>query len=151
MWLNVHMHVMMDDNTQSLAAIAESAQQNCYCYATRKLARKVTRAYDQALSAVGLRGTQYTLLAAAAVSEGELTLTELAARLGMDRTTLSRNIAPLVRDRLLDQVDDKKGRASGIRLSLSGKEKLKAAFPVWSEVQASMRAEIGLIPHLSSL
>ena len=67
-------------------AVAES----CACLRVRKAARNVTRRYDAALRPAGLRITQFTVMTALA-EYGEVSITDLAESLGMERTTLTRN------------------------------------------------------------
>ena len=62
---------------------------------------QVTQLFDAALAPSGLKATQFTLLVTSRLS-GEATINGLAQRMAMDRTTLSRNLKPLVRDGLLE-------------------------------------------------
>lgn len=68
---------------------------NCTSATLRKATRVVTQVYDGALRPVGLRATQFNLLATLAIS-GDTPLTRLAEMLVMNRTTLTRNLKPLV-------------------------------------------------------
>ena len=101
--------------------------ENCNCLAIRQAARHVTQFYDRELSAVGLRTTQFSILAALRTL-GPSTINVLARRLGMDRTTLGREILPLERDGLL-KVDPSPsdGRAKQVRLTKTGERRFKAA------------------------
>ena len=74
--------------------IGQSAEMPCTCARLRRTARRLTRAYDRALRPSGLRLTQYSVLANV-TRAGGLSITELAERLAMDRTTLTRNLRPL--------------------------------------------------------
>ena len=67
------------------------------CHKVRMAARFITRAYDDILRPVGLRATQLSVLVAVAI-DGAISITELAKFLGMDRTTLTRNLSPLVKE-----------------------------------------------------
>ena len=80
---------MNEADTQNVAA--------CTCANLRKATRVVTQVYDAALQPVGLKATQFTVLAVLA-ERGEAPLTRLAETLVMDRTTLTRNLKPLVRE-----------------------------------------------------
>src|SRR5215831_1865518 len=73
---------------------------NCACHRVRTAARAVTRAYDEALRPVGLRATQLSVLVAAAADDA-LSITALAKFMGMDRSTLTRNLRPLESDGLI--------------------------------------------------
>ena len=52
--------------------------------------------YDQALAPLGLKITQFSVMVTAA-RQGPMPVAPMAEALGMDRTTLSRNLKPLVR------------------------------------------------------
>src|SRR4051812_39261828 len=65
----------------------------CTCMRLRRASRRITQIYDELLAPAGLTVTQFGLLAnlrACALSIGAL-----ASRLGMDPTTLTRNLRPL--------------------------------------------------------
>src|ERR1700761_9638759 len=72
----------------------------CNCLALRQAARHVTQFYDEFLAPIGLRSTQYSILARLQ-RRGPMTVNALAAEMVMDRTTLARNIQPLQRDGLI--------------------------------------------------
>src|ERR1700732_3853608 len=74
--------------------------EECTCLAVRKAARHITQFYDQYLAPVGLRTTQFSILAKLK-RLGPMTINALAGELVMDRTTLGRNIRPLQREGLL--------------------------------------------------
>jgi len=63
----------------------------CACWRLRQASRAVTRHYERALRGRGLRATQFSLLALL-TQTGPLTVSELAAKLGVERTTLTRNL-----------------------------------------------------------
>src|SRR4029077_2552603 len=74
--------------------------EECNCFIVRSAARHVTQLYDQFLAPIGLRVTQFSILAILK-RLGPLTINALAKQLVMDRTTLGRNIQPLERDGLI--------------------------------------------------
>ena len=67
----------------------------CACANLRKATRAVTQVYDAALRPSGLKATQFTLLATLATL-GDPPLTRLAEAMVKDRTTLTRNLKPLI-------------------------------------------------------
>ena len=113
----------------------------CTCARLRKLTRRLTRIYDANLSAQAIKVTQYSLLANAA--QGDRTLTEFAAELEMDRSTLSRNLAPLVAQGwgTVSVGDDPRSRS--ISVTAAGRRKLKAALPLWRKAQCEVEATLG--------
>ena len=74
--------------------------ENCACQKVRTAARAVTRAYDEALRPVGLRATQLAVLVAVAMDDA-ISITALAKFMGMDRSTLTRNLRPLEKEGLV--------------------------------------------------
>ena len=84
--------------------ISEKKHQNtgnlCACFNLRKAMRTVTHLYDEALKPAGLRATQFTVLASTR-NLGPVSVNQLAEKMVMDRTTLTRNLKPLERDGLI--------------------------------------------------
>jgi DNA-binding MarR family transcriptional regulator len=104
-------------------------------------ARAVTRTYDRALRPSGLRSTQFTILVAASVSGG-IPLHRLANILGLERTTLTRNLAAIEREGLI-QVARVDGRTRNVLISPSGTARLKQALLLWDKVQQTLRHKLG--------
>ncbi|MCH9764895.1 MAG: MarR family transcriptional regulator [Alphaproteobacteria bacterium] len=128
------------------------AQHNCACFNIRRAARHVTQAYDHALKPVGLQATQFSLLAMidGVSSEKGIALTELAARLGMDRTTLTRNLAVAERAKWIVTRSGKDRRERLIKLTLSGRRKLNKARPLWKLAQEQVVKKLS-VSSLSDL
>ncbi len=139
---NVHMHDMSKLDDLSSLEIARDAARNCVCFQVRKLSRRITRAYDSALGETGLKITQFTMLAAVVGSGEGRSLTDLADRLGMDRSTFSRNLTPLVKRGLVEHADTLKGRRRNVRATKSGHMLFKAAAPAWQRAQDRLRHQL---------
>lgn len=108
----------------------------CIAQALRRAARKVTRRYEEALRPVGLTMGQFSTLAALARPD-PVALTVLAEQLGMDRTTLTRDLAPLERRGLVASSPSKEDRrVRGIALTDAGRSCLEKAAPLWRAAQA---------------
>lgn len=114
----------------------------CTCFRLRHATRIVTRAYDEALRPVGLRSGQFSILAALSAVD-EPSISDLAEGLGMDRTTLSRNLRPLDRDGLVALTPETAARARTVRLTEAGRRRFEAAMPLWQGVQATAEAALG--------
>ena len=99
---------------------------DCTCLILRQAARAVTEMYDQALKPCGLGVTQFALLGAVA-RRGPAGVTELAKALAIDRTTLSRNLRPLVDRGLLQAVGSADRRQRRIALTSRGRDRLARA------------------------
>ena len=113
----------------------------CTCARLRKLARRVTRIYDAYLAPQGIKVTQYSLLANAVTRAR--TLSEFAAELEMDRSTLSRNLMPLVALGWINVDVGADPRSRNISVTAAGRRKLKAALPLWRKAQCEVEDLLG--------
>lgn len=116
--------------------------ETCACHRIRMAARTVTRAYDDALRPVGLRATQLSVLAAVAV-EGAMSITAIAQLMGMDRSTLTRNLAPLEAEGLLSIGSEGWRRSRTLTITAKGRARLQDAYPLWESAQKRFRQEVG--------
>jgi DNA-binding MarR family transcriptional regulator len=140
MW--AHMRVNQDKGAASRADILLGPEE-CTCLAIRQAARHITQFYDQHLAPAGLRITQFSILAKLK-RLGPMTINALADELVMDRTTLGRNILPLVREGLLSIAPaptDRRGRE--LRLTKAGMDRLGAARKGWSQAQTRFSTVFG--------
>jgi DNA-binding MarR family transcriptional regulator len=117
--------------------------ENCNCFAVRSAARHVTQLYDRFLAPIGLRVTQFSILAKLN-RLGPLTINALARDMVMDRTTLGRNILPLERDGLIRiEATASDRRAKELHLTKAGEKRLQVARKGWSEAQARFETTFG--------
>ncbi len=114
----------------------------CTCANLRKAARVVTQAYEAALQPTGLKATQFTLLATLS-KRGDLPLTKLAEALVVDRTTLTRNLKPLVGKGFVGVGQDEDQRVRSISLTDAGKDILDEALPLWRKAQSRLVESLG--------
>ena len=99
-------------------------------------ARVVNRHYDRALAPAGVTTTQYAILARID-RDGPQPLGMLAGRLALDRSTLSRELKPLVADGLVaDRRDASDARRRVVALTRRGAATVKRARPMWAAAQA---------------
>ena len=117
--------------------------EDCNCFAVRSAARHVSQFYDQFLAPIGLRTTQFSILAKLK-RRGPLTINALANDMVMDRTTLGRNMLPLERDGLIriGQIASDR-RAKELRLTNAGEKRLQAALKAWSQAQVQFETTFG--------
>lgn len=113
----------------------------CTCARLRKLTRRLTRIYDAHLAPQAIKVTQYSLLANAA--KAERGLSEFAAELEMDRSTLSRNLAPLAAQGWVEISVGADTRSRSIRVTAAGRRKLRAALPLWRKAQHAVESTLG--------
>jgi DNA-binding MarR family transcriptional regulator len=111
-----------------------AAAQVCACFQVRRVARAITRLFDEVLEPSGLRSTQFVMLVAIRAL-GEPTLPALARMLGVDRSTLTRNLTALERAGLLQRIAERSGRMSSARLTRQGLDTLSNAVPLWQKAQ----------------
>ncbi len=115
----------------------------CICISTRKAANALTNLYDEALEKSGIKVTQYSLLKVIYRSS-EITINELSKQTKLNRTTLTRNLAVLESDELIELISDPEDlRKSIVRLTKSGEKTLKKAQTSWEEVQKKAKKVLG--------
>lgn len=105
----------------------------CTCFHLRRATRRVTQIYDHELAAVDLSLNQYSILRRA--GESPRALGSLADELGMDRTTLTRNLKPLLAAGLLVETRGEDARQRLLQLGDAGRARLEAARPHWRRAQ----------------
>ncbi len=123
----------------------------CTCSNLRQLTRRMTSIYDHHLAADVLTISQYSLLARIG-KHGAIGVIPLAVKMGMDRSTMSRTLKPLISAGWIEMVDlplemltDK--RSFGVELTEDGKKKWKAAFPNWRKAQNQINKILGEKMH----
>ncbi|MOA10157.1 Organic hydroperoxide resistance transcriptional regulator [compost metagenome] len=114
----------------------------CLCTKLRRATRNVTRLYDDALAGVGLNVAQYSLLKHLARLD-QPSITSLAEAMGLDRSTLGRNLKVLEAKGLvqLDGGEDQRNRL--VSLTPAGRLVLEQALQAWEQVQQDMGQRIG--------
>lgn len=117
-----------------------TALEGCLCLALRRTARVVTQHFDAALRPFGVRATQIPILTAAAA--GPVPLASLAAALDMERTTLLRNVRPLVRQGLIEVRREPGGRRDVVHGTAAGLDALARLYPAWRGVQERLLASV---------
>jgi DNA-binding MarR family transcriptional regulator len=121
-----------------------AAASGCTCSKLRRLTRRVTAVYDRTLSAAGMRVTQYSLLSHLRGTQG-VPMSQLAQTLDMDRTTLTRNLKPLLEAgwvKVRPSSDDARVRL--VYLTLAGAEQRQTARSYWRQAQDEVNATIGV-------
>lgn len=131
-----------------LMAIRESdtnhymAAAGCFCLASRQAARKITRLYDSQMQGAGIRATQFTILSQLLL-RGEMPVGRLAGFLGMERTTLTRNLALLETQKWISTKPGEDPRARMIAVTAQGRGVLRRSFPYWAKAQAQAGKLLG--------
>ena len=118
------------------------ATAGCYCLASRQAARKITRLYDSHMQESGIRVTQFAILSQMML-RGEMPIGRLAGILGMERTTLTRNLAPLEQQKWISIKAGDDPRARMISITAQGRGVVRRGFPSWSKAQAHVATLLG--------
>ena len=114
----------------------------CVGFNTRRATRLITQYYDKALTPAGLRSTQYSLLNALSMM-GETSMQDLAFILAMDRTTLTRNLNPLLKKGLIKVSVGSDRRVRPLKITARGKSALEDALPLWEKAQSHIVDHVG--------
>ncbi len=114
---------------------------DCYCTQFRRSANALTSIYDAALRPVGLKITQFSLLRALR-RLGAATFTDVATEVALDKTTISRNLAILVREGWVTVAQGSDARIKMAELSPSGSDLLARAEPYWAIAQQQIEKEL---------
>ncbi|MCC7635032.1 MarR family winged helix-turn-helix transcriptional regulator [Stenotrophomonas rhizophila] len=115
----------------------------CTCFRLRRAARRLSQIYDSYLAPAGLSLNAYSILRRAPQPR---LLGDLADALGMDRTTLTRNLKPLLQAGWLEQRRGEDARQRLIVITPAGKACLRRARPLWQRAQHDVEASFGAAP-----
>lgn len=136
----------------------------CHCLNIRRASRAVTQFYEKVLEPSGLKITQYSLLRHLELVE-PVTISELAKIMRIDRTTLNRNMKPLIDAGLITVTSGAKilyghgsihkyvgqmavnsredPRSKQVMLTEAGRTALVNAGVPWAEAQAALKDYMG--------
>ncbi|RQP25702.1 MarR family winged helix-turn-helix transcriptional regulator [Piscinibacter terrae] len=124
--------------TDTVAAVPKG----CTNLKLRQLSRAVTRHYDAYVAPTGLKNTQYSLLSHV-VLLGPLKPSELAARMRVDASTLTRNLQPLVAQGWVTQGPGEDARSRLVEATQAGRDKRAEAQRAWKQAQLALNARLG--------
>jgi DNA-binding MarR family transcriptional regulator len=124
------------------AHAADAAPRGCTNLKLRQLTRAVTRHYDAYVAPTGLRNTQYSLLSHV-VLLGPIQPSELAGRMRLDASTLTRNLQPLLAQGWLVQGPGADGRSRLIEATEAGRAKRAEAQRAWKQAQVALNTRLG--------
>jgi DNA-binding MarR family transcriptional regulator len=116
--------------------MAPAVRDRCLCLYLQRAARVVARLFDDAFRPLDLTNGQFSLMMALNRPE-PARMSQVAALLGMDRTTLTAALKPLERRGLVKVAADpadKRGRL--MSLMPEGADLLAVAFPIWKRTHA---------------
>lgn len=123
-------------------ATLAAAAQVCACFHLRRASRAVTRLFDAMLAPGGLRSGSFVTLVLLE-AHGRSSLPALARDLGVDRSTLTRNLKPLVHDKLVRLTTLPTTRTTQADITARGRRALERCVPLWRAAQARFEAAMG--------
>jgi DNA-binding MarR family transcriptional regulator len=117
--------------------------QGCTNLKLRQVGRMVTRHYDRYVAEVGLKNTQYALLSHA-VKLGPIRPSDLAKRMQMDASTLTRNLQVLEAQGWLTVGAGEDGRSRLVEATAAGHAKRAEGQHAWKAAQTALNERLGV-------
>src|SRR5262245_434526 len=114
----------------------------CTCFRIRGAARRVTQIYSKHLAPTGLKISQFSLLGFV-TAEGPVAIGRLSDLLTTDRTTLTRNLRPLLKSGLIERAPSGDKRRHELVATQAGRALFKRAIPLWAEAEQEVRTAMG--------
>src|SRR5437764_14902785 len=109
----------------------------CACFDLRRATRAVSRMSHDFLHDAGLNITQFSLLRLNCV-EKELSISTLGRYMVMDRTSITRALAPLERDKLIYSRTGADKRIRIISVTNKGRKLVESAEPKWRQAAEAL-------------
>ena len=116
--------------------------ENCTCFNVRRVSRVITQFFDAEVRRDGMRPTQAPILRALQAKSG-WSMAALSDWLGMERTTLLRNLRPLQRDGLVRVEGGGRGGHVELEITDKGRTTLAKLQPAWRSAQDKAVAILG--------
>ena len=114
----------------------------CCCFYMRRAARLLTRQYAETMKESGLKSSQFSILTIL-TSDRTLTISELASKMGLERTSLSRTLRPLIKEGLVLLSDEQERRRRFVSLTSKGVATYRKALPLWNSAQKQFEDQLG--------
>jgi DNA-binding MarR family transcriptional regulator len=108
----------------------------------RRTARAVTRMYDSAMQASGVRSTQFAILVGIAKTQ-PVSMGKLADVLGLDRTTMTRSLRLLQKEKMITISRRAAMRQRFLELTPAGEKALARSLPLWRKVHEQFVSTVG--------
>jgi len=125
-------------------ALAQELQANCLGVRVGRLHRLVARRFDQALRPLGLSLSQMEILAGLTLMGGAVRPAYIADQLGVERSTMSRNLALMeAKDLIASAETSPAGRSMTVTITEHGTATLAHAKAAWTSTQAELINHLG--------
>ena len=125
-------------NQDDLTDVLES----CPCFRARAVARRITRDYDEVFKELGLKSTQFSLLAIIK-AKAPSSITTMADKLAMERTSLIRTLELMESKGLISLAAEGYRRERKISITEKGEKVLAQALPLWRDMQQKFEKRVG--------
>ncbi len=113
---------------------------HCLCLHAQRVARTLSRRFDEAFRSLGITSGQFSLLNGLNRPEPP-TIGAVASLLAMDRSTVTANLKPLERRGAVTMsVDAKDRRGRRVALTDAGRALLSEATPIWINEHDALEA-----------
>jgi len=120
----------------------EDVAQNCMFTKLRQVSRYVTNIYSKSMKEVGLTPVQSSMMTAIKLLNNA-NINALSQALNMDRTTINRNLKPLIRSEIvyIGECEDKREKL--VSLTKKGEDVYDRGYVKWKEAQHELENRIG--------
>ncbi len=124
-----------------MSKIQPQKPSSCICINVRRTSRAITKIYDQALEASGLKLTQFSLLMQID-AHGPLNISALARLTTLDRTTLVRNLKLMEAEGFIENTPTDNPRERQIGITEHGRWTIGQTLPHWKSVQRLIKKHV---------
>jgi len=114
----------------------------CYCIVLRKASRRISAVYDEALAPHGINIAQFSAIRSIK-RNAPISLTELADKLDLDRSTVGRNMKVLERMGIVATATGEDQREAALSLTAQGEALFVKTEPIWHDVQVQIEDRLG--------
>ena len=114
----------------------------CVCMSARRAANALTAYYDKMFGPLKITVTQFSLMINIK-SAGTTNITDLTRVVKLDKSTLTRTLAPLVEAGYIYSERGQNRREVLLSLTEKGQQKMAEAFPLWRKMQQEMIELLG--------
>src|SRR5215469_5613109 len=128
---------------KSAQAVADEVARECVMTRWRMTNRILAAIYDEELRPFGLKSSQLGLLVAV-TKAGPVRRIELGRLLSLDPSTLTRNLAVMLKHGWIEEVpDDGDQRGAPLQSTATGRKLLQRSAPAWHRAQARAKKMLG--------
>jgi DNA-binding MarR family transcriptional regulator len=132
----------LERHAKAAAPKSELMPRGCTNFKLRQLTRGVNRHYDAMVASSGVKITQFSLLNHV-VLLGPIRPSDLAARMNLDASTLTRNLQPLIAQGWLSMEAGADARSRLVAITEEGHAKWAEAKRAWKQAQLALNGRLG--------